>query len=99
DPDGAQWRFNPDLSEDVTEICDALAQSVQKQLWKQVSLHSEGACLKGGGDLTMLQLNVKRMHKKDMYQEAGALEGIACATIWNGDRQKRAGYQTDGLCT
>eukprot|EP00959_Pyramimonas_sp_CCMP1952_P207333 4336982-Pyramimonas_sp.AAC.1 len=47
----------------------------------------------------MLRLNVKRMHRKDMYREAGALEGIACATIWNGDRQRRAGYKTDGLCT
>eukprot|EP00959_Pyramimonas_sp_CCMP1952_P431254 9032248-Pyramimonas_sp.AAC.1 len=57
DPDGCEWHFNPDLSDEVGEICDALAQSVIKGLWNQATQHTEGECLKDGGDLTMLRLN------------------------------------------
>ena len=46
----------------------------------------------------MLRKNLARMIKKDMHQEVGALEGLVCGTLWNGDRQRRAGYSTEGLC-
>ena len=99
DSGGCEWRFNPDLDGDVSELCDALVDSVRNLLWEQASKHSEGDCLSpDGGDLTMLRKNLSRMYKKDMHQEAGALEGLACGTLWNGDRQRRAGCSTEGLC-
>ena len=97
-PDGGVWRFEPDQPDDVTDISKALSNSVSRELWRQAAKHSEGSCLANGGDLTVLRQNVKRLRNKDMYQEAGALEGLTCGTIWNADRQKRAGYKTPGVC-
>ena len=56
DPHGCEWRLNSDLAGDMSELCDALVESVQNQLWNQASKHSEGGSLNPeGGNLTMLR--------------------------------------------
>ena len=46
----------------------------------------------------MLRRNLRRMRRKDLHREAGALEANALASIWTKARAKTAGYDCDDEC-
>ena len=81
--------------EDWSDLKEALASSIEQQLWKRASKHYQGGGLEEGADTTRLRRYLKRLGKKGDSRRRAAALTVATGGAWTRTRLQDHGMDID----
>ncbi|CAK0901753.1 unnamed protein product, partial [Prorocentrum cordatum] len=92
---GTQWQ----ISDNLTEVEEAIKEAAAISFWKQASRHPEGQGLHEGAKVRSIRASARHVRKPERRQGAGALGAAACAATWTNQKCHAAGNKTAATCT